>query len=191
MERIMKMDMLSVGLFGLAVGASTLGLMQLGYIPQSDALDVAIISLVFGGLVQLLAGFVDISYHDQLGGTALTMYGAFWTTIYTVKIIDMSYGLLFDNKIFLPIVAIYALFSAVMIFNTGHKTAVLMFLHIVITVTFFTDFTSKLGNDLNFQLGIEHMVIAVLAFYHAMGTLVNAYTGRERIPLGAPMFFKA
>lgn len=61
-----KIDALSIGLFGLAVGATTLGLAQVGYISSQNALAVNIICLVFGGIVQILAGIVDIRDDKQM-----------------------------------------------------------------------------------------------------------------------------
>jgi succinate-acetate transporter protein len=73
-----RIDVLAIGLFGLAVGALTVGMAQIGQIPEVDRVGVLVIALVFGGLVQVLAGIADIRYNEQLGGTALTMYGFFW-----------------------------------------------------------------------------------------------------------------
>ena len=39
---------------------------------------VWIMALIFGGIVQIIAGFVEVRYDQQLGGTALTMYGFLW-----------------------------------------------------------------------------------------------------------------
>ena len=57
---------------------STVGMAQIGQIPEVDRVGVLVIALVFGGLVRMLAGVADIRYNEQLGGTALTMYGFFW-----------------------------------------------------------------------------------------------------------------
>ncbi|MFM7840424.1 MAG: GPR1/FUN34/YaaH family transporter, partial [Nitrospira sp.] len=85
-----RIDVLAIGLFGLAVGALTLGVAQLGYIPEKDRIGTLVIALLFGGIVQILAGITDIRYHEQLGGTALTMYGFFWTTVCTAKLVSAS-----------------------------------------------------------------------------------------------------
>jgi len=67
-----RIDVLAIGLFGLAVGALTLGVAQVGAIPESSKVGTLVIALMFGGIVQILAGITDIRYHEQLGGTALT-----------------------------------------------------------------------------------------------------------------------
>lgn len=186
-SKIIRIDVLSIGLFGLAVGALTLGLIQVGYIPEPDSIAVSIICLVFGGLVQILAGAIDVRHHDQLGGTALTMYGYFWTTVFTIKILNLSQGFHWDEILFLPIVVIYCLFSAVMIYLTAHKNLTLMLLHVVITMTFSFDIYLKLGYDLHFFVGIGHLAIGSIAFYHAAATLVNRFTKEEKLPLGSAL----
>ncbi len=187
-DGLLRIDVLSVGLFGLAVGALTLGLVQIGIIPHNDDLAISIICLMFGGIVQVVAGLVDIRYHDQLGGTALTMYGFYWTSTFIVKILGLVEGFHWDNVLFIPIVAVYATFSAVMIYLTGHKSLALMLLHIFITAVFTIDIFVKLNYPLEYYAGIDHIIIGLIALYHAMVTLINKYTGKAGYLLGKPPF---
>lgn len=53
-EHHRRIDVLAIGLFGLAVGALTLGVAQLGGIPDSNKVGTLVIALVFGGIVQIL-----------------------------------------------------------------------------------------------------------------------------------------
>ena len=187
-DGLLKVDVLSIGLFGLAVGAMTLGLVQVGIIPHNDDMAISIICLVFGGIVQIVAGMIDVRYHDQLGGTALTMYGFYWTTVFTVKILGLSGGFHWDNVLFLPLVAIYALFSAIMIYLTGHKSKALMILHVFITIVFILDVLIKLNFKFEYYAGVDHIIIGLLALYHAMVTLINKFTGKAGVLLGTPPF---
>ena len=63
-----RIDVLAIGLFGLAVGALTVGMAQVGQIPEMDKVGVLVIALVFGGLVQVLAGVADIRYNESWEG---------------------------------------------------------------------------------------------------------------------------
>lgn len=58
-----RSDVLAMGLFGVAVGALTLGLAHLGAIPDRDYIGTMIVALAFGGLVQFLAGMASIRSH--------------------------------------------------------------------------------------------------------------------------------
>lgn len=186
----LRMDVLAIGLFGLAVGALTLGSVQSGWIPARDEMAVDIICLVFGGIVQLLAGLVDIRYHEQLGGTALTMYGFYWTTVFSTKIVGAIQGFHFDDLVYLPLVVIYAIFSGVMIYLTGHKSKTLMLLHMVITTVFIIDIMLKNGHKVVEIAGYLHLVIGLIALYHAVATLTDKFVGRYILPLGTPVFHR-
>ena len=187
-DGLLKVDVLSVGLFGLAVGALTLGLVQMGIIPHCDDMAISIICLVFGGLVQIVAGMIDVRYHDQLGGTALTMYGFYWTTVFIIKILGLVEGFHWDNILFFPLVVIYAIFSAIMVYLTGHKSKTLMILHVFITAVFTIDIFIKLNYPFEYYAGVDHVCIGLLALYHAMGTLINKFTNKATVPLGKPLF---
>ena len=133
-----RIDVLAIGLFGLAVGALTVGLAQVGRIPEVDKVGVLVIALVFGGLVQVLAGITDIRYNEQLGGTALTMYGFFWLTVSSAKLLSTGTSFHFDDMLYIPIELVYLVFSAVMIYLTAFRSMTLSFLHVIITATFFS-----------------------------------------------------
>ncbi|PJA78001.1 MAG: hypothetical protein CO149_06430 [Nitrospirae bacterium CG_4_9_14_3_um_filter_51_5] len=143
-----RIDVLAIGLFGLAVGALTVGLAQMGVIPEVDKIGVLAIALVFGGIVQLLAGITDIRYNEQLGGTALTMYGFFWLTVSTVKLVSGSTSLNFDSTLYIPIELIYLVFSAAMIYLTAYRSVALSLLHVIITLTFFASVMDRLKGSI-------------------------------------------
>jgi uncharacterized protein len=184
-------DALSIGLFGLTVGAITLGLHQLGLFGREDEFDVMavwIMALLFGGIVQIIAGFVEVRYDQQLGGTALTMYGFLWIGTSVLGILQTLSHKGPHPYVEIPLLAAFACFSAVMIYLTGHKTLVLCLLHVVITATLTSVVLAKLGLLTETLPGIGHLVIGGLAFVHAMGTLVNEFTTTSTIPLGrAPL----
>ncbi|MBS0169028.1 MAG: acetate uptake transporter [Nitrospira sp.] len=184
-----RIDVLAIGLFGLAVGALTLGVAQLGWIQHKNMVGALVIALIFGGIVQVLAGITDIRYNEQLGGTALTMYGFLWITLCTVKLVSASSTFQFDAVLYAPINLVYAVFSAVMVFLTAYRNLTLSALHVVITLTFLT--TTFAGLDFISELlpGWGHIIVGLMAFYHAVGSLTLAFTGRAVLPLGPPLLF--
>lgn len=50
-EHRRRIDVLAIGLFGLAVGALTLGVAQVGAISESNKVGTLVIALMFGGIV--------------------------------------------------------------------------------------------------------------------------------------------
>lgn len=185
-----RIDVLAIGLFGLAVGALTLGVAQMGGIPESNKVGMLVIALMFGGIVQILAGITDIRYHEQLGGTALTMYGFFWTTVCIAKLVSESTSFRFDQVLYAPINLVYAAFSLVMVYLTAYKNTTLCVLHVVITVTFSSTVLARLGIIGETFPGILHIVVGLMAFYHAVASLTQAFTGHQLVPLGPPLLHR-
>jgi len=183
-ERRRRIDVLAIGLFGLAVGALTLGVAQVGGIPESNQVGTLVIALIFGGVVQILAGITDIRYHEQLGGTALTMYGFFWLTVCTAKLVSESTSFHLDMVLYAPINFVYAAFSAVMVYLTAYRNATLCMLHFVITITFSSTVLVQLGLITETPPGLLHIIVGLMAFYHAVASLTQAFTGRQLVPLG-------
>lgn len=184
-----RIDVLAIGLFGLAVGALTVGLAQVGRIPEADKIGVLLIALVFGGVVQVLAGITDIRYNEQLGGTALTMYGFFWVTVSSAKLMSTGTSFHFDDMLYIPIDLVYLAFSAVMIYLTAFRSVTLSILHGIITATFLTIVFARLGWISETLPGVGHLAIGVVAFYHAIASLSFAFTGQALVPLGPPLLF--
>lgn len=184
-----RIDVLAIGLFGLAVGALTLGMAQLKLIGEEDKVGVFVIAIVFGGVVQLLAGFTDIRYNEQLGGTALTMYGFYWLTVFGSELLSESTAFNFDGLLYVPIKLVYLIFSAVMVYLTAYRSVALSLLHLVITLTFLAAVCVGLGLISKTFPGLGHLAIGVLAFYHAIASLSLAFTGRAIVPLGDPILY--
>ncbi|HEU4684249.1 MAG TPA: acetate uptake transporter [Nitrospira sp.] len=186
-----RIDVLAIGLFGLAVGALTVGMAQVGKIPEVDKVGVLVVALVFGGLVQVLAGIADIRYNEQLGGTALTMYGFFWFTVSLAQLVSVSTSFHFDGALFVPINLVYVFFSAVMVYLTAYRSTALSLLHIIITVTFLSTVCMRMNLISETFPGLAHLAVGSLAFYHAIGSLSEAYTGKAIVPLGPPLLCHA
>lgn len=183
-EHHRRIDVLAIGLFGLAVGALTLGVAQIGAIPASNKVGTLVIALIFGGIVQILAGITDIRYHEQLGGTALTMYGFFWLTVCTAKLVSESTSFHLDMVLYAPINFVYAAFSLVMVYLTAYRNATLCVLHIVIAITFMSTVFARLDMITETLPGLLHIVVGLMAFYHAVASLTQAFTGHQLVPLG-------
>jgi hypothetical protein len=189
-ERKRRIDVLAIGLFGLAVGALTLGFAQLGGIPESNKVGTLVVALMFGGIVQILAGITDIRYHEQLGGTALTMYGFFWTTVCIAKLVSESTSFHLDMVLYVPINFVYAAFSFVMVYLTAYRNTTLCILHVVIAITFSSTVMARLDIIGETLPGLLHIAVGLMAFYHAVASLTQAFTGHQLVPLGPPFLHR-
>ena len=63
-----------------------------------------------------------------------------------------------------------------------------MILHVFITIVFVLDVLIKLNYKFEYYAGIDHVIIGLLALYHAMVTLINKFTGKAGVLLGTPPF---
>lgn len=189
-DQTRRIDVLAIGLFGLSVGALTLGVAQLGWIADRNRIGALVIALIFGGIVQILAGITDIRYHEQLGGTALTMYGFLWTTLCIAKLLGSGTSYNFDQVLYAPINIVYTVFSLVMVYLTAYRNATLAFLHVIITLTFLVTSLARLDFISETLPGIGHILVGLIAFYHAIASLTQAFTGEPLFPLGRPLLTK-
>ncbi|MDE3218056.1 MAG: GPR1/FUN34/YaaH family transporter [Nitrospirota bacterium] len=182
-----QMDVLAIGLFGLAVGALTVGMTPVGQIPEVNKAGMLVVALVFGGLVQILAGIAGIRYHEQLGETALTMYGFFWLTVSLVQLVSLGTTFHLDGTRFVPINLVYVFFSVVMLYLTAYRSVASSLLHDTITLTFISTVCMRLNLISEMLPGLAFLAGGTLAFYHTIGSLSQAYTEKTIVPLGPPL----
>jgi uncharacterized protein len=126
-----RIDVLAIGLFGLAVGALTIGMAQIGQIPEMDRARVLVIALVFGGLIQVLAGDCLSSIQRTAWRDGTHNVWLYWITVSIAQLISMRTTFHFDSPLFVPIDLVYVCFSAVMVYLTAYRPVVLSFLHAI------------------------------------------------------------
>lgn len=183
-----RSDVLAMGLFGVAVGALTLGLAQLGAIPDRDHIGTMIIALAFGGLVQILAGIASIRFHEPFCGVALATYGFFWITACTAKLVSAGTTFHLSPVLYAQLNFVYFVLSAVMVYLTVYRSATHSFLFLMVAATCFLTFLARLDLLTDTLPGIGHIVVGLMALYHAVGSITFVFTGHELIPLGPPLF---
>lgn len=76
-----------------------------------------------------------------------------------------------------------------MIYLTAYRSVALSLLHAIITLTFLAAVLARLGLISEILPGLGHLCVGVLAFYHAIGSLSLAFTGKAILPLGPPILF--
>ena len=182
-----RTDVLAMGLFGLAVGSLTLGLAQFGAIPDRDYLGTQVVVLAFGGLVQFLAGIATIRFHEPLCGAALTIYGFLWITVCTAKLVSTGSTFQFSPLLSAQFNVVSFLCLAVMAYLTAYRSATLCLLFSVIAATCFFTLLAHLDLLTEPFQGIGHIVVGIMALYHAVGSVTFAFTGHELVPLGPPL----
>jgi succinate-acetate transporter protein len=74
---VMGANALPLGLSGLAVTVALFGAWNAGFLHSGSLVFVGM-ALMYGGLVQLIAGILEYRNHDTLGLTIFGSFGAFW-----------------------------------------------------------------------------------------------------------------
>ena len=77
-----------------------------------------------------------------------------------------------------------------MVYLTAYRSVTLCMLHMVITVTFSSSVLVQLNLITKTVHGLFHMIVGFMAFYHAVASLTQAFTGRQLVPLGPPLLLQ-
>jgi succinate-acetate transporter protein len=115
------------------------------------------------------------------------MYGLFWTTVCTAKLVGESTSFHDDEVLYAPINRVYAVFSVVMVYLTAYRNTTLSLLHAIIAATFVVTSLERLDMISETLPGIGHVMVGLLAFYYAVASLTQAFTGEPLLPLGPPL----
>lgn len=182
-----RSDALAMGLFGLTVGAFTLGLAQLGEIPERNHIGILVIVLVCSGLMPFLAGMAMLRDHEPLCGFALATYGLFWSTLCAAKLISENMAFQLNPILYGQLDVICFVCAVVMVYLLAYRSTTLCLLFLMIAATCFLTVLTSLGLVREIIPGIGHIVVGLMALYHALGSVSLAFTGRELVPLGPPL----
>ena len=174
-----------VGLAGF--GMTTL-LLQFHNIGISGLGPVVAMGFVFGGLAQLIAGFMEQKTGNNFGFAAFTSYGAFWIglgviwmlnhfEIYQSSTTDIGFYLLGFTLL-------------TVIFWIGS-----MYIHTAMFVTFSTlllgfillDFGHFGFPQMNVVAGYELIICAFSAWYMMAAIILNDVSGKELLKMGMPL----
>jgi len=174
-----------VGLAGF--GMTTL-LLQFHNIGISGLGPVVAMGFVFGGLAQLIAGFMEQKTGNNFGFAAFTSYGAFWIglgviwmlnhfEIYQSSTTDIGFYLLGFTLL-------------TVIFWIGS-----MYIHTAMFVTFSTLLLGFILLDIghfgypqmNVVAGYELIVCAFSAWYMMAAIILNDVSGKELLKMGMPL----
>ena len=174
-----------VGLAGF--GMTTL-LLQFHNIGISGLGPVVAMGFVFGGLAQLIAGFMEQKTGNNFGFAAFTSYGAFWIglgviwmlnhfEIYQSSTTDIGFYLLGFTLL-------------TVIFWIGS-----MYIHTAMFVTFSTLLVGFILLDIghfgypqmNVVAGYELIVCAFSAWYMMAAIILNDVSGKELLQTGKPL----
>ncbi|OGW48265.1 MAG: hypothetical protein A2V62_04615 [Nitrospirae bacterium RBG_19FT_COMBO_58_9] len=118
---------------------------------------------------------------------ALTTYGLFWITVCTAQLVSASMAFQLSPVLYGQLNAAYFVCSVVMVYLTAYRSTTLCLLFFMIAATCFLTVLTCLVLLTETLPGIGHIIVGLLALYHAVGSVTFVFTGQELVPLGPPL----
>ncbi|GAB1452860.1 GPR1/FUN34/YaaH family transporter [Draconibacterium sp.] len=178
-----------VGLAGF--GLTTL-LLQIHNIGLLGIGPVLAMGLVFGGLAQFIAGFMEQKVGNNFGFSAFTAYGSFWIGLGTIWLLNF-YGVYpssaSDVGWYLVAWALYTFILTIASFYV-HKAMAITF--VLLEIGFILLIIGHFGfPKMNVVAGYELIFCALSAWYMMAAIIINDLAGKVVLPVGTPWAKKA
>jgi succinate-acetate transporter protein len=173
-----------LGLIGFASTTWLLSMVNAGWYDTKSLVVVLAMALVFGGVVQAIAGVLAFFRGNTFAGVAFLSYGAFWISLVTF---EKFFGGGAPASFVGWYLFVWGVFSFYMWIATFRHNMALQSVFLALWITFLL-----LAVGAWFDLGISHtaggylgLVTALLAAYLSAAELINGEYGRTVPPIGA------
>ena len=173
-----------LGLGGFALTTFVLNVHNAGIVDIGAALPLG---LFYGGLAQLVAGFLEFQTGNTFGMTAFTSYGLFWIALATLLILPKAFPTLTATT---PgglgaMMVMWGLFTGVMFIGTLRLNGALMVVFGSLTVLFALLAWGFFSGNANIThiAGYEGIFCGASAMYAGLAQVLNEVYGRTVLPL--------
>jgi len=178
-----------LGLAAFAMTTTALSLINLGILPKAGLGVVIPLAFAYGGLAQILVGWLEGKAGSTFGFIAFSSYGAFWIYFGLLNVFA-ALGMVTVNAATAGIVLLlwgFLTFYLWIASLKGNLTTCLVFLFL--TITFIVlgagDITgAEIGARAGGALGL---ITAALAWYNSLAVAINDSFGKKVCPLGKPL----
>ncbi len=172
--------MAGFGLTTLLLQFHNIGLIGLG--------PIVSMGFIYGGLAQMIAGFMEQKMGNNFGFSAFVAYGSFWIGLGIILI--LNYFKIYETSetdLGFYLLA-WTLYTAIMFIAS-------LWIHKAMVVTFFTLLLGFMLLDLghfadhvwNLIAGYELIVCALSAWYMMAAIIINDVSGKNLLPFGTPV----
>lgn len=149
------------------------------------------LALVFGGLAQLIAGFVALRKGEIFSGTAFVAYGSFWMSLFAmVTYLPTTYHYAVAPNDLLAFWVIWTLITVTFTINAPKHGLGVTATFVLLTIAFLLlDVNAWMasGGTVNgnyrIAMGWEIFLTGLVAWLTATAIITNANYGRRLIPL--------
>jgi len=172
--------------FAFATTSFMLGFVNSNFIGASAVWIVVPVSLIFGGLVQLIVAMMEVARGNTFGAMVFGTYGPFWI-IYGLYVPYFSSNVKTGGgtavALFLAMFAVLTFFFVVASFRTDW-VLIVVFVLIDAALILLAIGAGTANNTATHVGGYITIAFAVLAWYHAFAGLISGTWGRSLLPVG-------
>ena len=174
-----------LGLGGFALTTFVLNVHNAGLIDIGAALPMG---LFYGGLAQLVAGFLEFQTGNTFGMTAFGSYGAFWIALASMVLMEMNKWVSADaSKGWLLVTLIaWTIFTLILWIGTFKHTKALVWVFTTLLILFgLLDVAVWTGSKtITHIAGWEGIFCAATAWYLMAAIVINDSYGKTVLPIG-------
>lgn len=179
-----------LALMGFGVTTMVTGLASTGNL-RVDFNPILGLALVFGGMAQLIGGFVALRKGEMFAGSAFVAYGSFWMSLFAMLTIlpSMFATKLLGNDL-LAFYVMWTLITVTFTINAPKHGLGVSATFVLLTIAFLLldvhEWMAAGGTtntNYNLVMGWEIFLTGLVAWLTATAVLTNANYGRRLIPL--------
>jgi uncharacterized protein len=166
-----------------------LGVFQTGLLNSAGLPVVLPATFFFGGLVQIIVAIMEFTRGNLFAGAVFGTYGPFWVmfgafeTLYATSVPAAQLGP--ATSLFLAVFAVITFYLAIASLRTDLVLAVIIWL-IFVGLVLLSIGAGASSSDVTKAGGWVVLVLAVLAWCHAAGDIIESTFGRKVLPCGPP-----
>lgn len=181
----------ALGLVGFGLTTVLLSLINAGILPAGGEGVVVPLALAYGGLIQLIAGVLEVRLSNTFGMTAFLSYGAFWWWFALLQL--FAHNHMIDISAAGPTIGIALILWGVLTLylwvSTFRLARIVFLIFLTLWPTFFLlGLGAALGNPALTHLGgWLGLLCGSLAMYGSFAFVTNSTWGREVVPTGRPL----
>lgn len=143
--------------------------------------------IFYGGLAQIIAGYIEAKKNNTFGLTAFTSYGFFWLSLVGLILLPkLGWAEPASEGGMIAYLSIWGVFTLLMFFGTLKLNRALQFVFGSLTILFFLLVAGDAtGNDsIKHLAGYEGIICGASAIYTGMANVLNEVYGRTVLPIG-------
>jgi hypothetical protein len=176
-----------LGLMGFGMTTILLCIKLAGLMPAQGFGMIVSMGIFYGGMAQIIAGWLEYHKGNTFAGTAFTSFGLFWILFIVIQLLPtLGLTAAVDGQSMGMLIGVWGLFMTYMFIATLKKPLIFQIIFGSATVLFFViavgDYTgSALIKTIGGYIGI---FCGSSAFYLAMAEILNESFGRKILPIG-------